>query len=106
MGFSTLVMFSLRVKIEFVSEQPLSLQLADFVAAHQDAILKEWLRCVWANPLLSKAGHLTETALRDTLPEICQRLCDQLRDVTLTSKCSTSQTLGNTHGEERWLQSF
>ena len=62
-----------------MSKQILS-DLGDYLLAHRDEIVGEWLRAVEQNPDITSVGHLKdEEELVDHLPELCQNLAELLK---------------------------
>ena len=54
--------------------------LGDYLLAHREEIVDEWLRAVEQNPDITSVGHLKDKEeLGDHLPELCQNLAELLK---------------------------
>ena len=55
-------------------------ELGDYLVAHREDIIGEWLRAVEQNPDISSSDHLKDKEeLADHLPELCQNLAELLK---------------------------
>ena len=61
-------------------DQKILSNLGDYLLAHHEEIVGEWLRAVEQNPDISSLDHLKDKVeLFDHLPELCQNLAELLK---------------------------
>ena len=61
-------------------DQKILSELGDYLLAHREEIIDEWLRAVAQNPDISSFDHLKDKEeLLDHLPELCQNLAELLK---------------------------
>lgn len=81
-------------------------KLGDYLLAHRDEIVGEWLRAIEQNRDMTAPTHLEYDELVDHLPEFCQELSELLK--TTQPEESRSQIFGTArlHGKSRWRQGY
>ena len=81
--------------------------LGDYLLAHRDEIVDEWLRAVGQNPDITSVGHLNdEEELVDHLPELCQNLAELLKSPQADQKRAQILRAARGHGKYRWRQGY
>ena len=81
--------------------------LGDYLLAHRDEIVGEWLRAVEQNPDITSVGHLKdEEELVDHLPELCQNLAELLKSPQADQKRAQILLVARGHGKYRWRQGY
>ena len=81
--------------------------LGDYLLAHRDEIVGEWLRAVEQDPDISSVGHLKDKeALRDHLPGLCRNLAELLKSPQSDQTRTEVSRAARVHGKYRWLQGY
>ena len=81
--------------------------LGDYLLAHREEIVGEWLRAVEQDPDISSVGHLKDKeALRDHLPGLCRNLAELLKSPQSDQKRAEVSRAARVHGKYRWLQGY
>ena len=60
-------------------DQKILSELGDYLLAHREEIIAEWLRAVERDADISSSDHLNYKALIDHLPKLCQELTELLK---------------------------
>jgi len=82
-------------------------ELSDYLLAHREEIVGEWLRAVEQNPDISSVGHLKdEGELVDHLPELCQNLAELLKSPQSDRNRAQISRVARGHGRYRWRQGY
>ena len=82
-------------------------KLGDYLLAHRDQIVGEWVRAVKQNPNISSVGHLKdEEELADHLPELCQNLAELLKSPQSDQNRAQIFLAARGHGRYRWRQGY
>ena len=82
-------------------------KLGDYLLAHRDEIVGEWVRAVEQNPDISSVGHLKdEEELVDHLPELCQNLAELLKSPQSDQNRAQIFRAARGHGRYRWQQGY
>ena len=81
-------------------------ELGDYLLAHREEIIGEWLRAVERNPDISSPEHLGYAELVDHLPELCQELAELLKSPQSDQNRSDISRTARIHGKYRWRQSY
>src|SRR6266550_2591231 len=81
-------------------------ELGDYLLAHREEIIGEWLRAVERNADLSSPEHLNYTQLVDHLPELCQELAAVLKSPQPDRNRSDILRTARGHGKHRWRQGY
>jgi len=82
-------------------------ELGDYLLAHREEIVGEWLRAVEQNPDISSVGHLKdEEELVDHLPELCQNLAKLLKSPQSDQNRAEVFSVARGHGKYRWRQGY
>jgi hypothetical protein len=81
--------------------------LGDYLLAHREEIVGEWLRAVEQDPDISSVGHLKDKeALRDHLPGLCRNLAELLKSPRSDQTRTEVSRAARVHGKYRWLQGY
>src|SRR5256885_14095825 len=81
--------------------------LGDYLLAHREEIVGEWLRSVEQNPDITSVGHLKDKEeLVDHLPELCQNLAELLKSPQADQKRAQIFRAARGHGKYRWRQGY
>ena len=81
--------------------------LGDYLLAHSEEIVREWLRAVEQNPDITSVAHLKdEEALVDHLPELCQNLAELLKSPQSDQNRAQIFGAARGHGRYRWRQGY
>ncbi|PYI74816.1 MAG: hypothetical protein DMF04_11885 [Verrucomicrobia bacterium] len=81
--------------------------LGDYLLAHREEIVREWLRAVEQNPDITSVAHLKdEEALVDHLPELCQNLAELLKSPQSDQNRAQIFGAARGHGRYRWQQGY
>ena len=81
--------------------------LGDYLLAHREEIVGEWLRAVEQNPDISSSDYLKDKeALRDHLPGLCQNLAELLKSPQSDQIRAEVSRAARVHGKYRWLQGY
>src|SRR5438445_6586748 len=81
-------------------------ELGDYLLAHREEIIGEWLRAVERNPDISSPERLDYTELVDHLPELCQELAELLKSPQSHQNRSDISRSARVHGKYRWRQGY
>src|SRR5438552_10894016 len=79
-------------------------ELGDYLLAHREEIIGEWLRAVERNPDISSPERLDYTELVDHLPELCQELAELLKSPQSHQNRSDISRTARVHGKYVWRQ--
>src|SRR5213076_837205 len=79
----------------------------DYLLAHRQEIVGEWLRAVEQNPDISSVHRLKdEEELLDHLPELCQNLAELLKSPQSDQNRAEVFRAARGHGKYRWRQGY
>jgi signal transduction histidine kinase len=82
-------------------------ELGDYLIAHREEIIGEWLQAVEQNPDIRSVDHLKdEEELLDHLPEVCQNLAELLKSPQSDQKRAKVSRAARVHGKHRWRQGY
>ena len=82
-------------------------ELGDYLLAHREEIVGEWLRAVKQNPDISSSDYLKDKeALRDHLPVLCRNLAERLKSPQSDQTRTEVSRAARVHGKYRWLQGY
>src|SRR6266550_2578670 len=81
-------------------------ELGDYLRAHREEIIGEWLRAVERTPDISSPEHLGYAELVDHLPELCQELAELLKSPKSDQNRSDISRTARIHGKYRWRQRY
>ena len=82
-------------------------ELGDYLLAHREEIIGEWLRAVERNPDISSFEHLKDKEEhRDHLPELCQNLAELLKSPQSDQTRAEVLRAARVHGRYRWRQGY
>src|SRR5437667_446828 len=88
-------------------DQKILSELGDYLLAHREGIIGEWLRAVEQNPDISSVDHLKDKEeLLDHLPELCQNLAELLKSPQSNQNRSEVFRAARVHGRYRWRQGY
>src|SRR5438552_6206081 len=88
-------------------DQKILSELGDYLLAHREGIIGEWLRAVEQNPDNSSVDHLKDTEeLLDHLPELCQNLAELLKSPQSNQNRAEVFRAARVHGRYRWQQGY
>ena len=85
-------------------DQRILSKLGDYVLAHREEIIGEWLRAVERNPNISSSDHLNYKELVDHLPKLFQNLAELLKSPQSNQQQSEVSRDARVHGKYRWRQ--
>ena len=81
--------------------------LGDYLLAHREEIVGEWLRAVEQDPDISSSDYLKDKeALRDHLPGLCRNLAELLKSPQSDQIRAEVSRAARVHGKYRWLQGY
>jgi signal transduction histidine kinase len=80
--------------------------LGDYLLAHRDKIIGEWIGAVKQNPDISSCHHLDQEGLIDHLPQLCQDLADLLKHPQWNQNRGEVSRDARVHGKYRWQQGY
>ena len=81
--------------------------LGDYLLAHREEIVGEWLRAVEQNPDISSSDYLKDKeALRDHLPGLCRNLAELLKSPQSDQNRANVSRAARVHGKHRWRQGY
>src|SRR5947208_3622286 len=88
-------------------DQKILSELGDYLLAHREEIIAEWLRAVERNADISSPDHhLNYKELVDQLPKLCQELTELLKNPqSHQSRAEVSRAV-RVHGKYRWRQGY
>ena len=82
-------------------------ELGDYLLAHREEIIGEWVRAVEQDPDISSVDHLKDTEeLVDHLPELCQNLAELLQSPQSDQTRAQISHAARVHGKYRWRQGY
>jgi hypothetical protein len=82
-------------------------ELGDYLIAHREEIIGEWLRAVEEDPDIRALDHLKDKkALVDHLPDLCQNLAELLKSPQSDQTRTDVSRAARVHGKYRWLQGY
>jgi len=81
-------------------------QLGDYLLAHSEEIIGEWLRAVERNPDISSADHLRYKELVDHLPSVFRDLAELLKSPQVGNSEVDVSRAARIHGIHRWRQGY
>src|SRR6266550_2359362 len=88
-------------------DQTILSELGDYLLAHREEIIDEWLRAVEQNTDISSFEHLkNKEELLDHLPELCQNLAELLRFPQSDQNRAEVSRAARVHGKYRWRQGY
>ena len=88
-------------------DQKILSELGDYLLAHREEIIDEWLRAVEQNPDISSFDHLKDKEeLLDHLPELCQNLAELLKSPQSDQNRAEVLRAARVHGRYRWRQGY
>jgi len=87
-------------------DQKILSKLGDYLLAHRDEIIGEWLRAVEQNPDIISSHHLEYKELIDHLPKLCQDLAELLKAPPSNQNRSEVLRAARAHGKYRWRQGY
>src|SRR2546423_4499377 len=88
-------------------DQRILSELGDYLLAHREEIIDEWLRAVEQNPDISSSEHLKDKEeLVDHLPELCQNLAELLKFPQSDQNRAQVSRAARVHGKYRWRQGY
>ncbi len=88
-------------------DQKILSELGDYLLAHREEIVGEWLRAVEQNPNITSVEHLKdEKELADHLPQLCQNLGELLKSSQSGQNRAEVSHAARAHGEYRWRQGY
>jgi RsbT co-antagonist protein rsbRD N-terminal domain len=88
-------------------DQKILSELGDYLLAHREQIIGEWLRAVGQNPEISSFDHLEDKEeLLDHLPELCQNLAEFLKSPQSDQNRAEVFRAARVHGRYRWRQGY
>src|SRR5438045_2436588 len=88
-------------------DQKILAEVGDYLLAHREEIIGEWLRAVEQNPNISSVDHLKDKEeLLDHLPELCQNLAELLKSPQSDQNRAEVFRAARGHGKYRWRQGY
>src|SRR5205085_5256981 len=88
-------------------DQKILSELGDYLLAHREEIIGEWLRAVEEDPDIIAFEHLKEKEEhRDHLPELCQNLAELLKSPQSDQNRAEVLRAARGHGRYRWQQGY
>src|SRR5437016_6462111 len=88
-------------------DQKILSELGDYLLAHREEIIAEWLRAVERNADISSPDHhLNYKELVDQLPKLCQELTELLNNPQSNQSRAEVSRAARVHGEYRWRQGY
>jgi signal transduction histidine kinase len=87
-------------------DQKILSELGDYLLAHREEIIAEWLRAVERNADISSSDHLNYKELVDHLPTLCQELTDLLKNPQSNQSRAEVSRAARVHGKYRWRQGY
>jgi signal transduction histidine kinase len=87
-------------------DQKILSELGDYLLAHREEIIAEWLRAVEQNADISSSDHLNYKELVDHLPTLCQELTELLKNPQSNQSRAEVSRAARVHGKYRWRQGY
>ena len=87
-------------------DQKILSELGDYLLAHCEEIIAEWLRAVERNADISSSDHLNYKELVDHLPKLCQELTELLKNPQSNQSRAEVSRAARVHGKYRWRQGY
>jgi len=87
-------------------DQKILSELGDYLLAHREEIIAEWLRAVERNADISSSDHLNYKELVDHLPKLCQELTEVLKNPQSNQSRAEVSRAARVHGKYRWRQGY
>lgn len=81
-------------------------RLGDYLLAHRDEIIGEWIRAVEQNAGISSSDDLKYKELVDHLPKVFQDLAELLKSPQSHENHSDVSQAARVHGKHRWRQGY
>jgi hypothetical protein len=81
-------------------------ELGDFLLAHSDEIIDEWLRAVERNVGMITSRCLPRNERIDHLPQLLQKLAELLKSPQSVQNSLDMSHAARVHGEYRWRQGY
>ena len=87
-------------------DQKILSELGDYLLAHREEIIAEWLRAVERDADISSSDHLNYKELIDHLPKLCQELTELLKSPQSNQSHAEVSRAARVHGKYRWRQGY
>jgi RsbT co-antagonist protein rsbRD N-terminal domain len=88
-------------------DQKILSELGDYLLAHREEIVGEWLQAVEQDSGISSLGRLKgDEELVDHLPELCQHLAELLKSPLSDQNRAEVLRAARGHGRYRWRQGY
>src|SRR5206468_11770404 len=88
-------------------DQKILSELGDYLLAHREEIIAEWLRAVERNAdIRSPDHHLNYKELVDQLPKLCLELTELLKNPQSNQSRAEVSLAARVHGKYRWRQGY
>jgi len=87
-------------------DQRILSELGDYLVAHCDEIIREWLRAVERNVGMISSKCLAYNELVDHLPRLFQKLAELLKSPRSNQNCLEMYRAARVHGKYRWQQGY
>ena len=87
-------------------DQKILSELGDYLLAHREEIIAEWLRAVERDADISSSDHLNYKELIDHLPKLCQELTELLKSPQSNQSRAEVSRAARVHGKYRWRQGY
>ena len=88
-------------------DQKILSELGDYLLAHREEIIGEWLRAVERDADISSSDHLNDKEeLIDHLPKLCQKLAELLKSPQSNQNRAEVSRAARVHGKYRWRQGY
>src|SRR4026207_385369 len=87
-------------------DQKILSELGDYLLAHREEIIAEWLRAVERNADIRSSDHLNYKELVDHLPRLFQELTELLKNPQSNQSRAEVSRAARVHGKYRWRQGY
>src|SRR4030095_7693111 len=87
-------------------DQKILSELGDYLLAHREEVIAEWLRAVERNADIISSDHLNYKELVDHLPKLCQELTELLKNPQSNESRADVSCAARVHGKYRWRQGY
>jgi len=87
-------------------DQKILSEFGDYLLAHRDEIIGEWLRAVECNSDIESSENLGYRELVDHLPELCRQLAELLKSPHSGQARRKVSRRARVHGKYRWRQGY